>query len=74
MNGGLPVWTLTDELLADLWVATVWAAAPKGALPNGFDHPLRAARTANTKSAGMAALKARYQQRKRDRARRQRGG
>jgi hypothetical protein len=74
MNGGLPVWTLTDHLLADLWVVTVAMNSPKNALPNGFDHPGRAAMTANAKAAGMAALKARYLQRKRDRARRQRGG
>jgi hypothetical protein len=69
------VWTLTDQLLADLWVVTVQVNSPKDSLPKGFDHPLRAAMTAKAKSAAMAALKARYQQRKRDRAqRRQRKG
>jgi len=75
MNDGSPVWTLTDHLLADLWVATVWAATgKKDALPKGFDHPLRAATTTKAKVAAMAALKARYQQRKRDRAQRRKGG
>jgi hypothetical protein len=65
-----PVWTLTDQLLADLWVATVAVNSPKDSLPKGFDHPSRAAITSKAKAAGMAALKARYQQRKRDRAQR----
>jgi hypothetical protein len=70
MNGGSPVWTLTDHLLADLWVAIVWSRSPKDSLPRGFDHPGRAAMTAEAKAAGIAALKAKYQQRKRDRAER----
>lgn len=67
MNDGLPVWTLTDCLLADLWVVTVQVNSPKDALPKWFDHPARAATTAKAKAAGMVALKARYQQRKRER-------
>jgi hypothetical protein len=74
MNGGAPVWTLTDHLLADLWVAIVWSRSPKNGLPKGFDHPGRAAATAQAKSAGIAALKAKFQQRKRDRAQRQKEG
>lgn len=74
MNDGQPVWTLTDQLLADLWVATVRASSPKGSLPKTFDHPARAAMTARAKAAAMAELKAKYQQRKRARAQRQKGG
>lgn len=67
MNDGQPVWTLTDHLLADLWVVTVRVNSAKDALPKWFDHPGRAAATARAKSAAMAALKTRYQQRKRER-------
>lgn len=68
MNDGRPGWTLTDHLLADLWVVTVQGRFPKGKLPDGFDHPARAAMTAKAKAAAKAELKAKYQQRKRDRA------
>jgi hypothetical protein len=74
MNDGAPVWTLTEELLADLWVLMVRVNSPKDALPMGFDHPLRASTTVKAKSAAMAALKAKYQQRKHARAQRRREG
>jgi hypothetical protein len=70
MNDGQPVMTLTDHLIADLWVVMVQANSAKDSLPKGFDHPRRAAMTAKAKAAGMLALKARYQQRKHDRAQR----
>jgi hypothetical protein len=69
-NGGRRKWTETEHLLADLWAVTVTVNSPKGSLPKDFDHPTRAAITAEAKDKHMAALKLKYQQRKRERARR----
>lgn len=73
MNDGQPVWTLTDHLLADLWVVIVQTNSPKNSLPKGFDHPWRAEQAAKDKAARVHALKAKYQQRKRDRAQQRKG-
>jgi hypothetical protein len=66
-NGGRRKWTQTEHLLADLWALTVRMNSPKGSLPDNFDHSTRAAATAEAKEKHMAALKRKYQQRKRRR-------
>lgn len=66
LNNGKPGWTLTDHLVADLWVQTVKASAkdPKKVK----DHPVRAEMVARHKSAAsaprLAQLKAEYEARK----------
>jgi hypothetical protein len=70
-NGGRRKWTQTEHLLADIWAVTVEVNSPKGSLPKTFDHPTRAAITAEAKDKRMAALKLKYQHRKRERARKQ---
>jgi hypothetical protein len=69
-NGGRRKWTQTEHLLADIWAVTVTVNSPKGSLPEDFDHPTRAAIATEAKEKRMAALKLKYQNRKRERARR----
>lgn len=64
MNDGKPQMSPTEELLADIWVALVAVNAEKDSLPQGFDHPRRAAIAAKAKAAHMKALKAQFRKRK----------
>jgi hypothetical protein len=72
LNGGQPKWTLTDHLLADIWVVLVRANSKKGSLPDGFDHPVRVEMKQKTQAAAamsrLAQSKATYENRKRERA------
>lgn len=67
LNGGQPIWTPTDHLLADLWVVLVRANSEKGSLPDDFDHPVRAEITAKAVAEHKKALKELYLKRKADR-------
>ncbi len=58
-----PGWNPTD-LLADLWVVQVRANAPKGSLPDEYDHPVRAALVTKAKTEHKSGLKQRYMNRK----------
>jgi len=64
-NGGQPMWSTIEHLLADIWALLVRAHAEKGSLPDDFDHPVRAEMTAQAKSAAKSALKSLFLQRKR---------
>ncbi|WP_157137498.1 hypothetical protein [Mycobacterium parascrofulaceum] len=59
---------MTDDLLADVWVAIVRANSPKNSLPQDFDHPLRTTRSIAAKNRRAAELKARQQKRRNARA------
>lgn len=63
-NGGQPVWSSIEHLLADIWALLVRAHAEKGSLPDDFDHPVRAEMTTRARAAAKAALKSLFLQRK----------
>lgn len=65
LNGGRPMWTQTDHLLADIWVVLVRANSEKGSLPEDFDHPVRAEMAAAAKAEHKQTLKDKFRQRKR---------
>ena len=70
LNGGRPVWTQTEHLLADIWVLLARAYAdPKRPPPRDFDHPVRAEMNAKAKSAAQRArvseLRTAFEKRKR---------
>ena len=70
LNAGSPVFTLTDHLLADLWVMTVRANSKNPAKVG--DHPVRAKmiarQNADARAARLVELKSGYEARKRLRA------
>ena len=60
-----PPWSLTDHLLADLWVLTGHVNSKKGSLPDDFDQPRRAELKARAKAKKTEALRHEFQRRKR---------
>lgn len=70
LNGGQPVWSLTDHLLADLWALLVRLLGDPKKVPDDIDNPRRAEIVAKAKSQHKQSLKERYMNRKS--ARRQR--
>lgn len=61
-------WNPTD-LLADVWTVMVLANSAKGALPDDFDHPVRAEMAAAAKAEHRQELQDKFRQRKRAYAR-----
>lgn len=57
LNGGQPVWSSTDHLLADLWAVQVRAHSDPKKAPADLDHPVRAETTARVRAAGKKKLK-----------------
>lgn len=73
LNDGQPVWTHTDHLLADLWVALAKLLGDPEKMPENFDHPVRAEMRARATAAHKQSLKEEFLQRKRARAERTEG-
>lgn len=71
LNGGQPVWSQTEHLLADLWVllSRAFFSSKEKPLPKDFDHPVRAAMKAKATSAAkqnrIARLRAVFEERRR---------
>ena len=57
--------SLTEHLLADLWVLMAFANSKKGALPEDFDHPKRAEMRAKAKAQRTEGLRYEFLRRKR---------
>ncbi|HQC78409.1 MAG TPA: hypothetical protein PLH92_17020 [Mycobacterium sp.] len=66
INDGQPMWSITDQLLGDLWTLQVRVNSEKGSLADDFDHPARAEITAKAKAAAKTSLKSLFLMRKRE--------
>ena len=58
-------WSLTDHLLADLWVLIAFVNSKKGSLPDDFDQPRRVELNAKAKAQRTEVLRYEFLRRKR---------
>lgn len=66
INDGLPVWSSTEHLLADLWAVLVKVNSDPAKTPDNLDHPTRQKMTAKAVAESKRKLKDLFLARKKE--------
>ncbi|HNP58109.1 MAG TPA: hypothetical protein PKG94_14285 [Gordonia sp. (in: high G+C Gram-positive bacteria)] len=65
MNHDRVPWSITDNLIADLWLVTVRANSDPEDVPDDYDHPVRYAMGEPERVERQRELRAKFEERKR---------